>query len=254
MFYGKITPLPLSKKAITFMKSYPGLALLLGFVCLIWAILYKLVWVNIEAPCESMVAMGDIFYSIVLSVIASVIFYYVTTFIPNYHKKATADKLILRWLQQLDNMGEQILVDISNCNYDEVLQLNFENFDKKCGKKLTGQPVLGNLYIFGPKYKNWFEYFDDKFEEEEYYIQNCLQYQTYIHIEVMALLEDITIHSNLKTALQQYRYDIATGNISRLLGKTKVDFDDMHNISNLVWSHCHDLKKLIETYQSNSEY
>lgn len=254
MFYGKIKPLPLTKQVMTFLKSYPGLALLLGLASFIWAFLYKSIFINIEAPYEWMVPTGDLFYSITLSVVASVIFYYITTFIPNYQKKVTVDKLILCWLQQLDNMGEQILVDVSSCNYGDALQLSIDDFDKKCNKKLSEQPVLGILYTFGPTYSNWFEYFDDKFEEEEYYMQKCLQYQNYIPVEVMELFEVISIHGNLRTALQQYKFDQQTGEISRRLGDSKFDSDDMHNISRLVWHHCQDLRKLIETYQSNSEF
>ncbi|WP_368112732.1 MULTISPECIES: hypothetical protein [unclassified Bacteroides] len=93
---------------------------ILGIACFVWTLLYKMLFVNIEASYQWLVPLGDVFYAVALSVIASVIFYYFTSFIPNYRSKKTIDKLLLKWLQQLDWYGKQMVGDISQLNYAEA--------------------------------------------------------------------------------------------------------------------------------------
>lgn len=123
MFIGKINPLSFWERFKAFIKSYPGMAGILGIACFVWTLLYKMLLVNIEAPYQWLVSLGDVFYAVALSVIASVIFYYFTSFIPNYRSKKTIDKLLLKWLQQLDWYGKQMVRDISQLNYDEASKL-----------------------------------------------------------------------------------------------------------------------------------
>lgn len=161
MYIGKIKPLPLQQRVWCFLKSYSGIALIFGFICLGWAVLYKLMFLEIDAPWRWMAVLGDVFYAIALSVVASVVFYFITTYFPNKKRKAITDKLILTWLQQLNFYGEMILGNIADCGYKEVLNRSEKDWLKTCDKKLSSRPILGKEYILGPTYRNWFEYFQE---------------------------------------------------------------------------------------------
>ncbi len=252
MYIGKIHQLPLGVRVSCFLKSYSGIAMILGVVFLGWAVLYKLVFLEIDSPCQWMPALGDIFYSIALSVVASVIFYFITTYFPGKKRKSITDKLILKWLQQLNWYGEMMLGDISECGYKDVLNKSKEDWLQTCNKKLSSKPILGNLYALGPFYNNWFEYFQDKFNYEDIYIQRCRQYQEELPIQVLDIFENLEIHDNLRNALNEYHYQQVTKVKDNVLGDDIVDFDAMSNLGNLIWNHCQNLRSLIETYQRNS--
>ena len=138
MFIGKINPLPFWERFKAFIKSYPGMAGILGIACFVWTLLYKMLFVNIEASYQWLVPLGDVFYAVALSVIASVIFYYFTSFIPNYRSKKTIDKLLLKWLQQLDWYGKQMVGDISQLNYAEASK---DTYIEKCLQYQDKLPV-----------------------------------------------------------------------------------------------------------------
>ena len=188
MFIGKINPLPFWERFKAFIKSYPGMAGILGIACFVWTLLYKMLFVNIEASYQWLVPLGDVFYAVALSVIASVIFYYFTSFIPNYRSKKTIDKLLLKWLQKLDWYGKQMVGDISQLNYAEASKLSQEELRSYCNKKLSAKPQLGSLYFLGPYFGNWFEYFDYCFQMEDTYIEKCLQYQDKLPVQILEIL------------------------------------------------------------------
>lgn len=252
MYIGKINPLPLQQRLLCFLKSYSGIALILGFICFGWSVLYKLVLLKIDAPWQWMPALGDVFYAIALSVVASVIFYFITTYFPNKKRKVIIDRLILKWLQQLNWYGEMILGDIADCGYNEVLDKSREEWLKTCDKRLSSKPLLGNLYILGPYYNNWFEYFQDKFHHEDTYIKNCRQYKDELPVQVLDIFEKLEIHDNLRNAVSEYNYQQATKIKNKVFGEKVVDFDSMSNLSELIWNHCQNLRSLIVTYQKNS--
>ena len=52
MFIGKINPLPFWERFKAFIKSYPGMAGILGIACFVWTLLYKMLFVNIEASYQ----------------------------------------------------------------------------------------------------------------------------------------------------------------------------------------------------------
>ena len=104
--------------------------MILGCICLSWAVLYNLVFLEIDAPWQWMSALGDVFYAITLSVVASVIFYFITSYFPNKKRKVIIDRLILNWLQQLNWYGEMILGDIACCSYNKVLDKSKEEWIK----------------------------------------------------------------------------------------------------------------------------
>ena len=130
MYIGKIKPLSLQQRVLCFLKSYTGIAMILGCICLSWAVLYNLVFLEIDAPWQWMSALGDVFYAITLSVVASVIFYFITSYFPNKKRKVIIDRLILNWLQQLNWYGEMILGDIACCSYNKVLDKSKEEWIK----------------------------------------------------------------------------------------------------------------------------
>lgn len=114
--------------------------------------------------------------------------YYFTSFIPNYRSKKTIDKLLLKWLQQLDWYGKQMVGDISQLNYAEASKLSQEELRSYCNKKLSAKPQLGSLYFLGPYFGNWFEYFDYCFQMEDTYIEKCLQYQDKLPVQILEIL------------------------------------------------------------------
>lgn len=247
--------LPLKRRLAVFFKSYPGWALILGVFCLGWSILYKTVFLNIETSCDFMVALGEVFYAVALSVVASVIFYYVTVFIPNVRKKRIADKLILWWLQQLDFYGKKILEDVVGVGHGDALQMSKDEWISYCDKKLSEKPVLGQFYTFYAEYNNWFEYFDEIFNEEDYYMQKCLQYQECLPLTILEKFEYIEIHGNLRYALRQYQNELTTGRVNSMLADdSKVDFNAMKKLAPLIWNHCQTLRTLINEYQSTPMY
>ena len=66
MFIGKINPLSFWERFKAFIKSYPGMAGILGIACFVWTLLYKMLLVNIEAPYQWLVPLGDVFYAVAL--------------------------------------------------------------------------------------------------------------------------------------------------------------------------------------------
>lgn len=198
MFIGKINPLPFWERFKAFIKSYPGMAGILGIACFVWTLLYKMLFVNIEASYQWLVPLGDVFYAVALSVIASVIFYYFTSFIPNYRSKKTIDKLLLKWLQQLDWYGKQMVGDISQLNYAEASKLSQEELRSYCNKKLSAKPQLGSLYFLGPYFGNWFEYFDYCFQIGGYIYREMPSISGQIASPDIGNFEDMEIHDNLR--------------------------------------------------------
>lgn len=252
MYVGKIKPLSLRQRLWCFIRSYSGIALVLGVICLIWAILYKLVFLCIVAPWLWMQTLGEVFFSIALSVVASVIFYYITTFFPNMGRKAIIDRLILKWLQQLNWYGEMIIGDIVNTSYNDVSKISEDELLQVCNKKLSSKPVLGGFYMLGPNYRNWFEYFQDKFKHEDEYIQKCRQYSESLPVQILDLFEELEIHDQLRNAINGYQYQLATRQIESIMGEKVVDYNNMSNLADLIWKHCKNLRSLIDTYQKNS--
>lgn len=61
MFIGNIKPLPLRQRVSCFLTSFSGIALMLGCFGLGWVVLYKLVFLEIDAPWQWMAALGDVF-------------------------------------------------------------------------------------------------------------------------------------------------------------------------------------------------
>lgn len=163
LFIDSIKPLSTLKKAKLFAYSYPGITLIIGVCCLLWCIIYKFVLLRIPSN-EVMFQAGELTYAIFVSIIASVIFYFIVTYIPDYKKKQAASIQIEFWLNQIVKHGEFMLNALSGDFSKDVYENSKKNWKNITNKPLkpNGGILISNIFEF----KDWFDFFDYIFEEE----------------------------------------------------------------------------------------
>ena len=54
--------------------------------------------------------------------------------------------------------------------------------------------------------------------------------------------EDMEIHDNLRKALSDYKFQLATNQVNNLMGSLQVNYDTMENLSHLIWNHCNSMR------------
>ena len=249
MYYEKVEELKWYSKLWVFMHSYSFIALLLGIAHLVWCILYKLVFINIPAIFEWSVELSEIYYNIALSIIASVIFYFITVYIPEAKKHEKTQHIIYTWLFQLKHIGMLYINDISGKNYNTV---TLDNWKLYSDKDLTEKPTVG--FCHGSNnYNNWFEYFEIMFEEEDRYIEKILSISTSLPISIIEAFHEIQMSIGLRSAVAQYKEMYYTKGVVHLenneYAKINFDYTRMKYLDKLIWERSQKLRSLINTYQ-----
>lgn len=206
-----------------------------SIITLIWIVLYKLLLVKYAEFFTGAYEIGEIFYALGTSVIASAIFYYIVVYRPQKQKHSALKTLISRRVQffELDYIlikGD--IYGLKKIPAPENLPSDLKEFAEVCeGILLTDKPpiIIGN-----PNYSpsDWFEYFDYYFSLEASNIRMLAYYWEEIPVEVKVLLEDLqtnTLHSGLKT----YQTTYYSNKLSDLAGP--------------LWNHLNILKSISET-------
>lgn len=251
LFYGEIPSLSNYKKICLFFKSFHGLALITGVICMTLAIIYKCLLVNIPAKYEWMIGCGEVFYNIELSIIASCIFYFITIYFPEKKQSNKLAPQIIFLLNQFVHIGNEILTDIGDDK-----EISKDDFNTKANKiKMNEIPGKTSLYKINTKFntilknaypvpQNWYQFFRLYFEEEDNVIYRLQPFWGYLPEEVIIDLQKIQNNDNLRQAINYYEYNY-TNNI--IIGDT--NFTNLGGVSNLIWLHIKCLQEIVTKYQ-----
>lgn len=234
MFYHPFRKVTLRERFKLFFSSYNGWVAIAGIVCFIHTILYRVLWVNIQAPIDIFVHLGSVFDAISLSVIASAIFYFITVYLPRHHKRKVLQNNIIKWLQQLEYYGVNILEDFGG-----DISCTKEEFTKKTvGMKLMSCPHQRITIREQCPMNTWFDYFDNFFYWESVYMNQVIKYGDLIPPEIHIEFEKFNQFDNLKSAVYLYKENYDRDKI----------YQNVSGISGLIWLHAHSLIKLPEMY------
>lgn len=89
---------------------------------IIWVIAYKYIFINIPAATDGAHILGDIVYSVSLSIIASYIFFLFNIYIPEYRKekekKARLNAIFSYYINSLNDISQSIIDQIVKSGYD----------------------------------------------------------------------------------------------------------------------------------------
>lgn len=242
-FLDSIDPLLKLKKTKLFAYSYAGITLIIGICCLIWCILYKFVLIRIPSS-DIMFQAGELTYAIFVSIIASVIFYFIVTFIPEYKKKQAASIQIEFWLNQIVKNGEFMLNALSEDFSEDV----YEN-SKKNWKQITDKPLKSERPIIISKifeFKDWFEFFDYIFEEEDHYIGKLEKYTQYLPLEVIMVFDKLENMDSLRRAVKEYKENYGIEIVPGF------KYDNMSGFSNVLLLHIENMLSVVKVYQEHS--
>ena len=218
--------------------SYPRIAVFISIFCASYSILYVSVLLKYEASNSFVYALGVLFNSVALSIIASCIFYLVTDFFPKKHQLDQIRNYVISNLEILEGIGKNAFTDIlkkSNPTQQE--------FKKLCNFDLMQREVTScqdNSLI--AKSTNWFEYFTKMHKMETDVIHKLMIFESMIPIEVrlifIELQKENTIFSNAHEYKKKYDGD-----------KSKRNFiayaDD-------IYSHLSLLVEIVDTYNKTS--
>ena len=225
-----------------FFKSYSGITFIIGFVSLIWTFLYRLVFLKYEAIYQWVYEISEIFYAIALSIIASNIFYLVLNYIPTLKKKKTVDKLIIKWLVQLEELGNTMFYDISGKSSNEIDNMSVKEWETCCDKILKSSVPNFISVREQIRIENWFVYFDLMFEYESAYLEILQNYSDALPFDIRSIFDNIIVKHNLRSALSTYREHYDEDEV----------YKKMMNLSHLIWHHICELRQLVKLYQEKS--
>ncbi len=219
--------------------TFSSPVLIIGLISLIWIILYKTVFLEIESVFPKAFELGEIFYGLTGSIVASSIFYYIVVYRPAKQHLDKIKKTIISRIGRFELDQKIIMSDIYTYKKMEVpksLPENWEDFREVCnGILLTDHaPIISNNPPFQPE--NWFEYFDYFFQLESVNKMMLLYYWDTIPIEVKILIEEIqtnTFHSGLNS-YKELCYS-----------------NKLYDIAGPLWNHLSLLSKLPETLENN---
>lgn len=237
MYHVTIKPLTLGQRFKKFAMSYTGIMTWISAVALIWAFLYKYLFVNIPARWECMPVLGEIFFAVVLSVVASTIVLIVTIYIPERQKQHKADAIVMPWLKQYVLLGETILKDIAG-----KTDVTHEEFKEKCTYDFKS-PIY-SLLLDEPfeRHPNWFSYFDSVFAEQEICYSRLIPYMNMLPLEVVEDIELLLMPDELRNAISTYRnmYDVEG---------VDENFKKLTNLERIIWRDAVIMKGLADKYQ-----
>lgn len=238
MYHMNIKPLSMRQKIGKFLKSYTGIMTIISLLLLIWVFLYKYLLVTIPAKWDFMPVLGEIFYAISLSVIASTIVLLITVYFPQKQKQDKIDSIVLPWLCQFVLLGDTMLRDIGGDP-----SISREKFQEKCSHDLMSAPANSTLgFLAQISFANWFEYFEYVFEQEERYYEKLLPYIQMLPLEVLRDFEIILKPDILRGAVFTYRQYYSSK-------MADVDYTNMSGFANLIWLNAIKMKEMVRTYQ-----
>lgn len=243
IFIDSIKPLPTLRKTKLFVSSYAGITLIIGVCCFVWCVVYKLVLLRIPSN-DKMFQAGELTYAIFVSIIASVIFYFIVTYIPEYKKKQAASIQIEFWLNQIVKHGEFMLNALSGDFSKDVYENSRKNWTNISNKPLKpdGGIVISNIFEF----KDWFEFFEYIFREEDRYIGKLEKYTQYLPIEVIMVFDQLETMDGLRDAVRQYQENYGTEIVPGF------KYDNMSGFENVLLLHIENMLSIVKVYQERS--
>lgn len=234
-------PLTGWRKLRKFVCSYTGIMTGISFGLLIWAFLYKYMFVNIYAPLDFMPELGEIFFAIALSVVASTILLFITIYMPERRKRKKIDAIVLPWLKQFVLLGDTIIRDIAGSP-----DANRSEFGRHCNYDLKSLPRNSSLEsITGLHFADWFEYFDCIFENEEIHYNRLLPYMEMLPLEVLEDFELLLMPDHLRGAMSTYRqyYGKSIG------GR---QYRDITPLADCIWRDAKLMQGIVDKYQEHA--
>lgn len=190
------------------------IVLSVSIVSLIWVLFYKLLFLSLFEIFHKASEVGEIFFNILNSIIASGFFYFFVVFLDRKRKENTVNKIILRRLQSI-RVGllfiqKDVFPKLGIEQNDDIPKL--DEFIKKCkGIKLSS---------IGPNIPNaitsqitWYQYFDHFFQSDQINYKILYNHFEYLDIDLIALLDEIQ-YSHFQRALDNFRESGITDDIS----------------------------------------
>ena len=197
MYYVTIPPLTWYQKIGKFAKSYTGIMTWMSAIALVWAFLYKYVFVTIPAKWEFMPILGEIFFAVALSIVASTIVLIITIYIPERKKQKKIDVIVMPWLKQYRLLGEMMQIAVAGKS-----GVSHEEFKSQCTHDLMSLITNQSIALMaGRGFANWFEFFHYIFEQEEIYYGKLIPYFDSLPIEVFEDMEDLLMPDRLRGAV-----------------------------------------------------
>ena len=145
-----------------FLKWGDVILFTISLICLIWILLYKLVWIEIDTIFPKADIYAEITYTIFASIIASAIFYLINVYLPQTNRKRILKQPIQEILKRFAHDAFFITNDIlskAKCTtkYNDIVPRDV--FIEACKRlKLhSAAPLIFNNPRYQPK--DWFEYF-----------------------------------------------------------------------------------------------
>lgn len=223
-----------------FKKNIPATKIVVSVTSLsfLWILCYKFWFLKINEFFPGASVIGEIFYNIFLSVIASAVFYFIVVYLPEKRKVVVMNRVVLRRIGKL-NMDyiliKQDLYKLKNQPVPNDLPADFNEVVKLCdGVLLTDTPPhIHNNPPFYPS--NWFEYFEYYFALERHNIEHLNRYWENIPTEVKVLIDELETNT-LKSGLELYKTTGYSNKLSDLGGP--------------IWTHLNILRRIVLTFQS----
>jgi len=238
MYYVTIPQLTWRQRLGKFAKSYTGIMTWISVIALVWAFLYKYVFVNIPAKWYFMPILGEIFFAVVLSVVASTIVLIVTIYFPERQKQKKVDVIVMPWLKQYRLLGDIIQIAVAGKS-----DASREEFKSRCRQDLMSPITEQSVALMaGRGFANWFDFFNYIFEQEEIYYGKLIPYFDSLPIEVLEDMEDLLMPDRLRGAILTYQSHYGTG----FMG---IDYNHLANLEKIIWQDATRLRKLVEKYQ-----
>lgn len=238
MYYVTIPPLTWHQRLGKFAKSYTGIMTWISMIALVWAFFYKYMFVNIPAKWDFMPILGEIFFAVVLSIVASTIVLVVTIYVPGRKKQKKVDVIVMPWLKQYRLLGDMIQIAVAGKS-----GASHEEFKSRCTHDLMSPITNQSVALMaGRGFANWFDFFNYIFEQEEIYYGKLIPYFDSLPIEVLEDMEDLLMPDRLRGALITYQSHYGTG----FMG---IDYNHLTNLEKIIWQDATRLRNLVVRYQ-----
>ncbi|MBF9252648.1 hypothetical protein I2I11_05035 [Pontibacter sp. 172403-2] len=193
--------------------------LLACIICLIWILLYKLLFIDIDNIFPNADRVGEITFNLFCSVIASGIFYYVVVHLEN---RRIAKILYPSINDRLKTFGVGLFFIKKDLYQRKGLAIpdkmpKLEDFAPICDNIiLTTKPpeIIGNP-SFTPN--DWFEYFEYYFQSDKFLSKQLYTHISFLTPDILKELDEIQ-YSRFQRALDVYRINKRYNELSGMSG------------------------------------
>ena len=204
--------------------------LIISIVSFMWLILYKVVFINFEAPYEFLFEIGTIFFGIFGSILASGIFYFFVVYLEKRRKQKIIDKIVDTKLRSISVglfiIKKDVFPIIGLKFSDDIPSLEY--FTKIC-KGIDLRKTAPNIPNTTNKPITWFEYFSYFFQSDRHNSERLYKHIIYLDIELVELLDDIQ-YSHFERALDSFYENAYTYDISGAPGPFWIYLKNLENI------------------------